>query len=94
MLSYKIRVLVSSRGTGIDMTDKIIIALGTIIQTKRKQLGLTQNEFSKLTGFHRSYISDIENGMRNVALVNLYKIAEGLRVDGSNLLITAEGMIK
>lgn len=51
--------------------------LGEKIKQSRKELGLTQQEFSKKLGISRSNLSDIENG-RNKAgnLKLLSKIAE------------------
>ena len=51
---------------------------------------MTQEELSEKTGLHRTYISDIERGARNVSLKNLSRLAEALDLNASNLLQSAE----
>ena len=38
--------------------------LGKKIKLKRKSLGLTQSEYSKLMGIAQGYLSEIENGVK------------------------------
>jgi transcriptional regulator with XRE-family HTH domain len=53
---------------------------GGLVRQKRQSLGLTQEEFAKRCGLHRTYISGIERGTRNVALANIEKIARALDI--------------
>jgi len=39
-----------------------------------------QEEFADMCGLDRTYIGGIERGQRNVALVNIEKIAKALRL--------------
>lgn len=70
--------------------DKLIIALGRVLQERRNKLSLSQNELAKASDFHRSYISDVERGYRNISLKNLSKLALALQISVSNLLSAAE----
>ncbi|MGN7360400.1 helix-turn-helix domain-containing protein [Paenibacillus sp. SAF-054] len=68
------------------MTDKdILLRVGARIRELRKEKGLTQEALGEKGGFHFSYIGQIERGEKNVALLNLAKIAEALGVDISQL---------
>ncbi len=68
------------------MTDKeILLRLGARLRDLRKDKGLTQEALGEKGGFHFSYIGQIERGEKNVALLNLAKIAEALEVDISQL---------
>ncbi|MBB3131299.1 transcriptional regulator with XRE-family HTH domain [Paenibacillus rhizosphaerae] len=68
------------------MTDKeILLRLGARLRDLRKEKGLTQESLGEKGGFHFSYIGQIERGEKNVALLNLAKIAEALEVDISQL---------
>lgn len=56
------------------------------IRELRLSKELSQEELADLCGLHRTYISDIERGNRNVSIDNIEKIAKGLDVDPSVLL--------
>ncbi len=56
------------------------------IRDLRLSKQLSQEELADICGLHRTYISDIERGNRNVSIDNIEKIAKGLDVDPSALL--------
>ena len=54
---------------------------GIKLRKLRKQYTkLSQEEFAYSIGMDRTYYSSIENGNRNVSLVNIKKIADGLGI--------------
>jgi transcriptional regulator with XRE-family HTH domain len=61
------------------------IRFGTAIRNRRQRLGVSQEEFADICGLDRTYIGGIERGERNVELVNIEKIAKGLRISVSEL---------
>ena len=56
----------------------------------RQDKKISQEELGDLCGLHRTYISDIELGKRNVSLENIDKIAHALQVKKSELFIEVE----
>ena len=64
--------------------------LGIRIKELRKAQHLSQREFALMIGINRTYLIDIEHGRRNVAFDNMYKIASGLDVTMSDLLMDVE----
>lgn len=58
---------------------------GDQIRELRKVRGLSQEQLAELTQLHRTYIGGIERGERNVALVNIVRIARALGVSPSEL---------
>jgi len=48
--------------------------------------GLTQEEFSDLSGFSQQYISGLEGGRRNPTVVTVYELAVALGVSHLELL--------
>lgn len=54
----------------------------------RKQRWFSQEDFANIVGLHRTYISDIERGKKNVSLINICKLAEGLDNMDINELMT------
>ncbi len=65
--------------------EDIRLRFGKAIREKRHKLGISQEEFADLCGLDRSYVGGIERGERNVALVNVEKIARALRISLSEL---------
>jgi len=63
----------------------IIKELGDRIKKLRSQTGLSQEKFALKIGFDRTYYSSVENGKRNIAIINLKKIADGLGISLSEL---------
>jgi len=53
---------------------------GSAIREYRTKKGLSHEDLAELCGLHRTYISDVERGERNVSLVNIQKICEALDV--------------
>jgi transcriptional regulator with XRE-family HTH domain len=58
---------------------------GDKLRELRKQKELSQEELAFKSGLHRTYISDIERGSRNVSLKNIEKIANALNLPISKL---------
>ena len=54
--------------------------IGLRIKELRAERGVRQEEIANLIGMSRSYFGEVETGKRNVAAVNLEKIAKGLGV--------------
>lgn len=67
------------------MTTNIKSLFGSTVRTIRVSMGISQEELAFLCGLHRTYISDIERGKRNVSLENIEKIAHALKVSPKEL---------
>jgi transcriptional regulator with XRE-family HTH domain len=65
--------------------EDIRLRFGKAVRQRRHKLGVSQEAFADLCGLDRSYIGGIERGERNVALVNVEKIARALRISLSEL---------
>jgi transcriptional regulator with XRE-family HTH domain len=65
--------------------EDIRLRFGKAVRQRRHKLGVSQEAFADLCGLDRSYIGGIERGERNVALVNIEKIARALRIPLSEL---------
>ena len=62
-----------------------LIALGAQIRTVRQAKGVSQEDFAARAGISRAYYGSIERGERNVAALNLMKIAATLEVEVGEL---------
>jgi transcriptional regulator with XRE-family HTH domain len=58
----------------------IRIRFGRAVRRVREELQINQEEAAERCGLHRTYYSGIERGVRNVSLVNIGKVAKGLKI--------------
>jgi transcriptional regulator with XRE-family HTH domain len=58
---------------------------GMSVKGLRIHLGISQEKLAERTNLHRTYISDIECGSRNVSLENIDRLARALEVSVSYL---------
>lgn len=73
------------------MSEAALKALGEAIRTRRGEIdGLSQEGLADLAGMHRTYVSEIERGLRNPSFRNLFKLATALEIPLSELVAQAE----
>ena len=63
---------------------------GKNVKKYRLQSKLSQEKLGELTGLHRTYISDIERGLRSISLNNIEKKSKALNVEIYKLFIFEE----
>lgn len=68
------------------MTNPWLKRFGARVKTERERQTLSQEALAERAGLHRTYISDVERGARNIGLVNVIKIAKALGVSASTLV--------
>ncbi len=68
---------------GVQLLDSI----GFAISKRRAELGLSQEELALAARVHRTYVSDLERGTRNVSVLTLDRIANALDLPLEVLLI-------
>lgn len=59
---------------------------GNNIRQIRKEKKISQEELAFRAKLHRTYISDVERGYRNISLENIEKIALALGIEMKDLL--------
>ena len=59
---------------------------GDRVQLLRNQAGISQEKLAELAEMHRTYISGIERGERNVSLINIMRLANALNLSVSKLM--------
>jgi transcriptional regulator with XRE-family HTH domain len=65
--------------------EDVRIRFGRALRERRRKLGVSQEEFADLCGLDRTYVGGIERGERNLALVNIEKLARALKISLSEL---------
>ena len=65
---------------------KFLQRLGDRLRKQREVRGLTQQQLGDQCELHRTFVGSVERGERNVAILNLRKMAQALRVKLAELL--------
>jgi len=60
--------------------------LGARLAKLRKERGWSQEQLALESGIARSYLGGIERGQRNIALLNICKLADTLGIEPSELM--------
>jgi transcriptional regulator with XRE-family HTH domain len=55
--------------------------IGKRIKELRNLRGFSQEELADRAGIDRTYINSVENGRRNISIVNIEKISKTLKTD-------------
>ncbi len=62
-----------------------LIKLGNKIRELRKAKGFSQEDFAAEVGLDRTYMGSVERGERNIATLNLIRIAKCLKIEVGEL---------
>ncbi|MEW5985085.1 MAG: helix-turn-helix transcriptional regulator [Chloroflexota bacterium] len=70
-------------------SDQVQIDFGQRVREFRRRLGLSQEDFAFECGLDRTYVSQVEQGKRNISLRNIKAMADALRVSIAELFPTS-----
>lgn len=62
------------------MSNDVLRDLGATVRTTRIQKGMSQETLAERAELHRTYISDVERGKRNLSLLSISKLASALGI--------------
>ena len=71
--------------------NKELILFGGVLRDFRKEAGLSQDELSFQSGVDRSYISEIENGLKAPSILTILALTRVLKIKPSALMERFEG---
>lgn len=69
-----------------DLSTQRRLAFGAQVRALRLARGWSQEDLAEASGLHRTYIGSLERGQRNVALDNLWRLADTLGVSPGELM--------
>ena len=65
---------------------EVLKAFGARVRRLRRAKGLSQEELAFRSGLNRTYVGAVERGERNIALLNIRRLAEALGCPPGDLL--------
>jgi transcriptional regulator with XRE-family HTH domain len=63
-----------------------MVRFGERLRAVRQKKGISQEKLAELAGLHRTYVSSVERGERNISLLNIEKLAVALEVPMARLM--------
>lgn len=66
---------VSRAGVSVD---DLLKRFGERLRDVRRRKGLSQEKLAELAGVHRTFVSSVERGERNISLLNIARLAKAL----------------
>jgi transcriptional regulator with XRE-family HTH domain len=69
-----------------EIEDKFRKNFGKMLKTHRLALKISQEELADRANLHRTYISEIERGLKTVSLLSLLRISKALNIPASELI--------
>jgi transcriptional regulator with XRE-family HTH domain len=80
----------AKKGKAVSPETELLSELGDVVRKRRLALDLSQEELAARAGVHRTYLSDIERGARNITITVLARLADALEVKVSRLFRLTE----
>jgi XRE family transcriptional regulator, regulator of sulfur utilization len=65
-------------------------SFGRALRAKRESLGISQEALAFTSEIHRTYISELERGLKNPSLTTIARLAAALKTKASSLVADAE----
>lgn len=66
--------------------EEVMRRFGARLREVRERAKVSQEKLAELAGLHRTYVSSVERGQRNISLVNIAKLASALEVPMGDLM--------
>ena len=87
--------MIGSRGrTGASgrrgIAGDVLVWFGERLRRVRNRQGINQERRAELAGLHRTYVSSVERGLRNISLLNIDNLARALDVRLTSLMPRAD----
>ena len=69
-----------------DLLSDVLMRFGARLREVRVGQGISQERLAELAGLHRTYVSSVERGGRNISLLNIESLAKALAVPMAALM--------
>ncbi len=65
----------------------VLVKFGKRVRALREAAGISQEALASQAHMHRTYLSGVERGERNISLINIVKLARALNISTSQLVV-------
>lgn len=65
-------------------------SLGAVIKNLRMRAGISQEELADRASIHRTYVSQLERGLKSPTIQMLFQLAKALKASPSDILRSVE----
>jgi transcriptional regulator with XRE-family HTH domain len=72
--------------TGANALSDVFVRFGKRLRQVRERAGISQEKLAELAQLHRTYVSSVERGKRNISLLNIERLATALGVSLRELM--------
>jgi transcriptional regulator with XRE-family HTH domain len=72
-------------GVAATLSD-VLVRFGQRLRAVRERVGVSQEKLAEMASLHRTYVSSVERGKRNISLLNIEKLAGALGVTLAELM--------
>ncbi len=69
-------------------------SFGEVLRYVRKERGLSQEELGDKSGYHRTYVSLLERGLKSPSLQTIFQLSNALNIAPSTLLADVERVMQ
>ncbi len=66
--------------------DDLLKRFGDRLRSVRLRKGISQEKLAELAGVHRTFVSSVERGERNISLLNIARLAKALEIPLAKLM--------
>jgi transcriptional regulator with XRE-family HTH domain len=70
--------------------NSLLQGFGAAIRNRRIEQNMTQEELGEAAQLHRTYITDVESGLRNLSFLTMERLADALDSQLADLIAEAE----
>jgi transcriptional regulator with XRE-family HTH domain len=74
--------------------DPLETFFGRVLKQIRQERGLSQEELGFRSGYHRTYISLLERGLKSPSLRTIFQLADALEVKPSEMILSVQDRLK
>jgi transcriptional regulator with XRE-family HTH domain len=71
---------------GAGCVSNVLMQFGERLRQVRQRVGISQEKLADQAGLHRTYVSSVERGKRNISLLNIERLALALGVSLADLM--------